>query len=164
MKTHFFTFLIVLLGLQVHVQAQSYNHAIGAKLGYGLVGSYKKFLNDNKAIELFGGIRWGGDLIGGGFFQIHKDISDLDNLQWYYGLGAAYSLRTYLLSNNYSELTGHLNLGLEYTFEDFPIVLSVDYAPGFVIFDTYNFVDTYRRFRGLGSVTARYIIGGDFKL
>jgi hypothetical protein len=164
MKTQFFTFLIVLLGLQVHVQAQSYNHAIGAKLGYGLVGSYKKFLNDANAIELIGGVRWGGDFIAGGFFQIHKDLESVDNLQWFYGGGGAFAIRTYNLLDNYREASIHLNLGLEYTFEEFPIVLSLDYAPGFVVYDSYDFNDTFNRLRGLGSLTARYIIGGDFKL
>jgi hypothetical protein len=31
-------------------QAQDYNSAVGGKLGYGLIASYKKFLNESSAI------------------------------------------------------------------------------------------------------------------
>ena len=62
------------LFLMNNSQAQNYNSAIGGKLGYGLIASYKKFLNDNAAIDIFGGLRWGG-LAAGAYYEIHKDLS-----------------------------------------------------------------------------------------
>jgi hypothetical protein len=137
--------------------AQDYKSAVGGKLGYGLVASYKTFLNEKNAIELFGGLRWGG-LAAGGFYQIHKDIPSVDNLRWFLGGGASFSTWSFV-GSGYTELTAHFDIGLEYTFEDMPLNVSVDYAPGFVLVDTWDFAGTYNRFRGgYGALTVRYIL------
>ncbi|HPN72242.1 MAG TPA: hypothetical protein PLZ32_22110 [Saprospiraceae bacterium] len=142
------------------LQAQDYKSSIGAKLGYGLIGSYKTFLSESSAVELFGGIRWGGFALGG-FYQIHKDIESVDNLRWFLGGGATFTTWSYGFGSlgSYSEVGAHFDLGLEYTFPDLPLNVSVDWAPGFVLVDTYDFTDSYNRLRfGYGALTARYIL------
>ncbi len=147
------------------LQAQDYNKAVGVKLGYGLLGSYKQFLNESSAFEVFGGFRWSGIAVGG-FYQIHKDIESVEGLRWFYGGGASFSTWDYggIYSSNYSELALLLDIGLEYTFDDLPLNISADYAPGFVVFDTYDndlFGGSLNRFRGgYGALTVRYILGG----
>ncbi|MDV7397149.1 hypothetical protein RZS08_37460, partial [Arthrospira platensis SPKY1] len=50
-----------------NIQAQEYKSAVGAKLGYGLIGTYKMFLTESAAVDVFGGIRWGG-LAAGAYY------------------------------------------------------------------------------------------------
>ena len=59
--------------------AQDYKSAIGVKLGYGLVASYKTFLNEKSAVDIFGGIRWGG-IAAGAYYEIHKPIKSVDKI------------------------------------------------------------------------------------
>lgn len=141
------------------VQGQNYNSAIGVKLGYGLIASYKKFLNEKAAVDIFGGIRWGG-LAAGVYYELHYDISGLDRLQWYWGGGATFTTRTYGVTNEgYYELGVSGVLGLDYSFENIPLNLSVDWAPTVVLLNSYTFGGHYGRFRsGFGALTARYIL------
>jgi hypothetical protein len=159
MKKIIFTFCFALvLGTLIH--AQDYKSSIGGKLGYGLVASYKTFLNEKNAVELFGGLRWGG-FVAGAFYQIHKDIPSVENLRWFIGGGGSFSTWSFV-GSGYTEVTAHFDIGLEYTFEDLPLNVSVDYAPGFVLVDTYDFGGSYNRFRGgYGALTVRYILGSD---
>lgn len=138
------------------VKAQNYDSAVGAKLGYGLMGSYKKFITEKSAVELFGGFGFWGGLTVGGFYQIHKDIESVDNLQWYIGGGAIAGTGYY--SSGF-ELSAHFDLGLDYAFDDLPINVSLDWAPGFIILDSYDDFYNPSRFRGsYGALTVRYIL------
>lgn len=143
------------------MNAQNYNSAIGAKLGYGLVASYKKFLNEKSAIDVFAGLRWGG-LAGGAYYEMHYDISSVDRLQWYWGGGA--SITTWdngVFNDTYFELGIAGVLGLDYSFDNLPLNLSVDWAPTYVILDSWD-DDVWgklNKFRGgYGALTARYIL------
>ena len=49
--------LLVFSCLYTTVQAQDYKSAIGLRLGYPWSISYKQFLNDRGAFEVFGGMR-----------------------------------------------------------------------------------------------------------
>jgi hypothetical protein len=159
MKTKFFSFLLVFFFFIGVNHAQDYKSAIGAKLGYGLVGSYKTFLSESAAVDLFGGIRFGGGLALGAYYLKHKPIAAVDRLKWYWGFGGSYTTWTYGLSNNYYELGASGVLGLDYSFDDLPLNLSVDWAPTFVILDSYDYGGNYDRFRGgYGAFTARYIL------
>jgi hypothetical protein len=159
-KSILLSFFIVSLFLSAGVNAQDYKSAIGGKLGYGLVASYKTFMSENNAIELFGGLRWGG-LVAGAFYQKHKDIDNVENLRWFLGGGATATTWTFgTLDAGYIELAAHFDIGLEYTFTDMPLNVSVDYAPGIVLYDTWDFTGSYNRFRGgYGSLTVRYVLG-----
>lgn len=60
---------------------------------------------------------------------------------------------------NYFELGISGVLGLDYSFDNIPLNLSVDWAPTFVVYDTWDFAGSYNRFRsGYGAFTARYIL------
>ena len=141
------------------MNAQNYNSAIGAKLGYGLVGSYKKFLNEKSAIDLFAGLRWGNGLAAGAYYELHYDIASVDRLQWYWGGGASIIFSNYV-NKSYMELGVAGVVGLDYSFEDIPLNLSVDWAPTIVVWSTWNDVwGGYNPFRGgYGALTARYIL------
>lgn len=159
MKKGIFTAIVALFMIGSSIQAQDYKSAIGAKLGYGLVGSYKTFMNEKNALDIFGGIHWAGSLMGGVNYSIHKDIQSVDRLRWYYGFGAnffSYGGATGFA--NWFEVGVSGNIGLEYTFDDIPLNLSVDYVPTIVVFDNdeYNRISRFRG--GYGALTARYIL------
>jgi hypothetical protein len=143
------------------LSAQEYKSAIGAKLGYGLVGSYKTFLNEKAALDIFAGIGWGNSFLGGVYYQHHMPIGSVPGLQWFVGGGVSFwSFSSGVGFGGYYELGIAGDIGLDYAFENIPLNLSVDYAPTFVILDSYDCPGcTYSRFRGgYGALTARYIL------
>jgi hypothetical protein len=156
-----FTILFVLTS----GKAQDYETAVGGRLGYGLIGSYKKFIDDAPALEFIAGFGLGSvgvGVLGGAFYQHHMDIAEIDRLRWYVGGGAIANTFSYAFtSTSYFELSAAFAIGLDYSFEDIPLNLSLDYTPGFVILSSLgNFNDRgVNRFRGqYGSITARYIL------
>lgn len=156
-------FVVAFLG---SAGAQDYKSAIGAKLGYGLIASYKTFLNKKAAVDIFGGIRWGG-LAAGAYYEIHSPLKGVDKLNWYVGGGASVTTWNYVgvLSGSYYELGVSGVIGLDYTFEDYPVNASVDWAPTIVVADSYDYPGVnLARFRaGYGAFTVRYILGGKGK-
>jgi hypothetical protein len=167
MKIVKITLLTVVSFLLMNSQAsaQDYETAVGGRLGYGLIGSYKKFLDDAPALEFIAGFGLGSvgvGVLGGAFYQHHMDISEIDRLRWYVGGGAIANSFSYsFTSTSYFELTAAFSIGLDYSFEDIPLNISLDYTPGFVVLSSLgNFNDRgVNRFRGqYGSLSARYIL------
>lgn len=153
--------VLLLCGLGSQIQAQDYKSAIGGKLGYGLVASYKTFLNEKAALDIFGGIGWGSAFLGGVYYQHHMPIPAVEGLQWYVGGGA--SFWSFSVGTGYYELGVAGNIGLDYAFDNIPLNLSVDYAPTIVLLSSYDRYCPnclgYSRFRaGYGALTARYIL------
>ncbi|MBK7220197.1 MAG: hypothetical protein IPH94_02320 [Saprospiraceae bacterium] len=142
--------------------AQDYKSAIGVKLGYGLVASYKTFLNEKSAVDIFGGIRWGG-IAAGAYYEIHKPIKSVERLKWYWGGGASFTTWDYGYADydSYYELGVSGVLGLDYSFEEYPINVSVDWAPTIVLVDSWDYpYGSLSRFRsGYGAFSVRYILG-----
>ena len=146
-----FLVLIIFLGGMITSQAQNYDSAIGLRLGYPNSVTYKKFISETNAIELYGGIRRfdGSSLINfNGAYQIHTPIEAVDNLLWYYGAGAGVGLGSGFTSIS---LSGYI--GLDYKFDKLPISLSVDYVP------TYFLGSSDLNFQvGYGNLAVRYIL------
>ena len=142
--------------------AHDYKSAIGVKLGYCLVASYKTFLNEKSAVDIFGGIRWGG-IAAGAYYEIHKPIKSVDRLKWYWGGGASFTTWDYGYAgfDSYYELGVSGVLGLDYTFDDYPVNVSVDWAPTIVLVDSWDYpYGSLSRFRsGYGAFSVRYILG-----
>lgn len=154
--------LVCIMTLAIsEMNAQNYNSAIGGKLGYGLIASYKKFLNEKAAVDLFAGFHWGG-LAAGAYYELHYDIESVDRLQWYWGGGAAFTTWTNgVFNDGYYELGISGVLGLDYSLEEIPLNLSVDWAPTFTVLSSWDndLWGSYNRFRGgYGALTARYIL------
>lgn len=159
MKTKLYLAAFALTLMFSAVQAQDYKSAIGAKLGYGLIGSYKTFFNEKSAIDIFGGFRWGG-LAAGAYYLNHTPIKTVDRLQWYWGFGGSFTTWSYGIGNvGYYELGASGVLGLDYSFDDIPLNLSVDWAPTIVLLNNWGENWGLSRFRGgYGALTARYIL------
>lgn len=140
--------------------AQNYSTAAGVRFGSPNSVTVKKFFTENLAGELYVGtrgfstFRWFNISAA---LQKHESIDDvLEGLQWYYGAGAT----VYFWRYDFTTDVGSTNLGLqgylgvEYTFEDVPICISVDWVP--TIFLNNTFINTFGG--GYGNVAVRYIL------
>lgn len=160
MKHLFFIGLIV-FGFSLTAFSQDYKTAIGGKLGYGLIASYKTFLNEKSALDLFGGLRWGG-LAAGAYYLNHTPIESIERLTWYWGFGGSittWNCNIGSSNENYFELGGSGVVGLDYAFDEIPLNVSLDWAPTIVILSNADCNRNLGRFRGgYGALTARYIL------
>jgi len=134
--------LFIGLTLTQESQAQDYQTAIGARLGWGIAASGKHFVSENNAIEAIANFRsfkfgsFGYSWISiTGLYEIHNDLSSVkDGLKWYYGGGANVTLysgdfvETGLSSTTFGVVGA---LGLDYKFANAPINLSIDWLPTF---------------------------------
>jgi hypothetical protein len=165
-----FLFLIILVSavcLSQSLKAQDYKSAVGLRLGYPLSVSYKTFLSESNALELYAGYRGYGvsgfrwSLINvGALYQIHKPLSGVDGLQWYFGGGAGVQLYNY--GDFDAEGSGSFgiglsgNLGLDYKFPNSPINVSADWIP--TIFIGSGYLGGFGG--GYGALAVRYTLGG----
>ena len=160
----FFFFLTVLtMSLSGTATAQEYQNALGLRLGYPLSVSYKHFVNDNgHALEGYLGFRdyRAGSWVNiSGAYQVHRAISEVDRLYFYYGGGASLVFWNYNdnfpFDDDYARVAVGLQgyLGLDYNFKDAPVNVSLDWVPTF-------FLRGYSRGFGAdyGSLSVRYIL------
>ena len=126
--------------------AQNYSSAVGAKLTFGFLGTYKLELKEGIYADIYGGLGYYG-LSGGAALELHKAIEDVDNLYWYVGAGAYTSLHT---SGVY--VGGNLVIGVDYSFDEIPLNVSFDWMPGI------NVVGGFFPSLFGGGLSARYIL------
>ncbi len=149
------------------LSAQSYSSAIGLRLGAPGALSYKFFINETSALELYGSYRRRGVLSYhwtsygmGGTYQVHNDLSSVaDGLQWFYGGGAginfySWSDDTYFKNEGSLGLLVHGALGLDYRFSEAPVNLSLDWNPTIALTGYGNGFGA-----GYGALSIRYILG-----
>lgn len=137
--------LLFVLALASEMKAQDYKSAIGLRFGVPYGVSYKFFVSEPSAIDLYLGSRYSG-LTFGATYQIHNDFPDVAGLKWFWGGGASVGFYT---SDFQIGIAGVA--GIEYTFADAPFNLSLDLMP------TYYF-DNYYQFEFNTAVSARYIL------
>ena len=154
----FSMFFFLLLANQAHSQA--YDKAIGLRFGYPLAASFKFFISEPGAIEIYAGYRsysFGYNYFNvGGMYQYHKPLSGVDGLSWYLGGGASVWFFSYDFVTDEGSTGFAINgaLGLDYKFAEAPINLSVDWLPT-VLLSGYGsgFAGGY------GALAARYTLG-----
>ncbi|MFT4534808.1 MAG: hypothetical protein ACJA1A_001252 [Saprospiraceae bacterium] len=157
-----FLVLIIFLGGVVTSQAQDYNSAIGLRLGYPTSITYKKFVSESNAFEIYGGLRGignGTSIRANAAYLIHNELGDTERLKWYYGAGVGVAF--YRFNNGFgtgssnTSLTVSGYIGLEYTLEDVPVSFSLDWNP------TY-FLGGFGSGFGAdgGALAVRYVLGG----
>ena len=143
------------------LSAQSYSGSLGLRLG-GYNGiTYKGFINENSAIEVFGTFRSYSlaytFLTATGLYEIHNAIPNVDGLKWYYGGGATagfFSYQSSYTGSSTSTIFGITGVvGLEYVFKDVPINVSLDWAPTYYLNSGFGFSGDYFALSG------RYIFG-----
>lgn len=159
--------VLFLAGFAVAAEAQSYQNAIGLRLGLPNSVSFKHFLNERGAVEIYGGFRnytYSGFYNVGVLYQQHKPIESVEGLQWYVGGGAAAYFWHYDAAfgtaGGSSSVALQGCLGLDYKFADIPLNLSIDWVP--TIFLT-GYYSNNRFAPDYGALSARYVFGGGGK-
>jgi hypothetical protein len=133
MKKVLFT-LFVLLFLSLSVNAQDYKTSLGLRIGYPYGATVKHFLSKTDALEGILASSYGGLTITGLYENEHW-TGKYPGLNWYWGLGAHVGFwdagsNVHLDSTYEGAVIGvDAVLGLEYTFDDFPLNLSLDLLP-----------------------------------
>jgi hypothetical protein len=136
--------LLFVLAMSTQIKAQDYKSAIGLRFGYPLSVTYKTFLNESNALDLFAGFRGYSGVYSyfsvGALYEIHKPISDVDGLSWYFGPGASVQFFNYdddyFFGNDDPDGFGFAVsgvIGLDYKFASAPVNLSLDVMPTFRI-------------------------------
>ena len=139
--------LITVLGMTIlfmasnDVGAQNYDNAVGLRVPWGFGATVKHFFGEKVAAE---GIvnYWSRGTLGlrytqtriAALVEVHSELDQvLDGLQWYYGGGAFVSIWGGSFSRYYDYKSTQIGvsgvLGLDYTFADLPINVSVDWMP-----------------------------------
>lgn len=133
--TMFFTVIAVAIS-----EGQDYKTGLGLRLGPDIGFTVKHSLNGRSAIEGLLTTRWHGFDITG-LYEIHNRAFDTDNLKWFYGFGAHLGFYDgdYVdwgrPGSTYNVLGIDGILGLEYTFQDVPINLGLDFKPALNLID-----------------------------
>jgi hypothetical protein len=154
MMRKFVLAFIVMITMTTLSSAQEYETAAGLRGGLYNGLTIKHFLGGKSAVEGIITSRWYGFNVTG-LYELHKwRAFDVDRLNWYYGVGGHLGVWE---ENSSAWLTGNLVigadliLGIEYTFEEIPINIGVDWKPAF------NFIGA-DVFRGDGGAfSARYV-------
>ncbi|MFW5760361.1 MAG: hypothetical protein ACOCXH_05220 [Cyclobacteriaceae bacterium] len=135
--------LVFVAATQQEARAQYYSTSLGLKFG-GYNGiSAKHFISDVNALEGLLSFGWGGFALTG-LYEWNWTAFDTDGLSWYIGGGAHIGVRERRPFENtyYDDGSAFLGvdfiLGLEYTFEEIPLNIALDWKPAFdIIGDQY---------------------------
>ncbi|MCL1943461.1 MAG: hypothetical protein FWF54_07965 [Candidatus Azobacteroides sp.] len=107
--------------------AQLYKNSIGVALGSPTGFQYKTFISDQNAVDLTLGTNYRGFNLTGAY-EWNFPIPDAANFQWYIGPAAAVGYWDHKDDNGFF-LAVYGGGGVEYKFDDIPLVLSLDLFP-----------------------------------
>ena len=146
---------LVLLIVSSNAYSQYYSSAVGARLGNasGLTG--KVLMGKRTYLEGIFTARWDGFNITA-LVEVTQSLPDTPGLGWYYGAGANIGFWD---DPNDTGTDTELNLGaggilgMEYTFEDLPINIAIDWKPYFILITNPRF--EFDEF----ALSVRYVIG-----
>jgi len=152
MRTYFFRIVLIILFAAVSqdIKAQDeYIHSLGIRGGQLTGITYKRFFfPPNGVLEGIVGVNFNYDnerLISlTGLYEYHVFINYRINV--YAGAGLSLAAN----ANNF-EMTGETIFGIEYTVETFPINFSLNYKPGYRLFEKRFIVNEF-------ALSARYIL------
>jgi hypothetical protein len=137
MKKLLFIFILT-VGMAAAASGQDYKTALGLRAGipYGL--TVKHFFDKTNALEgIVAGTRYGGFVISGLYESVHW-TGEYPGLNWFVGGGAHIGFWDEDPDYADSEAGGVFGIdgiiGLEYTFDEIPLNLSLDILPSFNIF------------------------------
>jgi hypothetical protein len=146
--------LVLTVGMTIAASGQDYKTAAGLRAGlpYGL--TIKHFLNETNAVEGIIASRWGGFSITGLYENVHW-TGEYPGLNWFWGIGAHvgfWNSNPYYSGLSVGAVLGvDAILGLEYTFDEIPLNLSLDVLPSF------NLIG-YTGWNGInGGLSIRYV-------
>lgn len=148
--------IVVCLGSIVN--AQDYRTGIGLRGGFESGLTVKHFTHEKSALEFILSSRWRGFELTG-LYEVHIQAFDVERLKWFVGFGAHvgfwngdYPYKYWgTPGTSYTVVGLDGILGLEYSFTEVPINLSLDWKPAF------NFIGYSGFWADGGAVSIRYI-------
>jgi len=114
--------------------AQDYNTGIGFRGGLSNGLTIKTFIGEKAALEFLVASRWHGFSLTG-LYEIHNQAFNTNGLKWYYGVGVHVGFWNgkYVKwadnEDSYTVIGFDGILGLEYSFPEIPINISIDWKP-----------------------------------
>lgn len=140
LKSGVTTTLIVFLATTSLSAQRDYDTGIGLRAGvsYGL--TVKHFMTDRSAWEAILSTRYEGFLLTG-LYELHQDVFNTTNFNFLYGFGGHLGEWPGDVDHHdwFNDKANHLALGidgiigLEYTFDEVPFSISIDWKPSFNI-------------------------------
>jgi len=151
--------LILIIGviatLGITAQGHDYRTALGIRLGWPANGvTVKHFLNETNAVEGIIATSYGGFVLTGLYENEHW-TGEYPGLNWFWGFGAHlgfWDSNPYADQFSGSTIVGaDFIVGLEYTFDEIPLNLSMDLMP------SVNLIG-YTGWGGIkGGISVRYV-------
>ncbi len=143
MKNYFL--LLPILFVSYFLNAQNYTSSLGVRLGknggtdYAIQNaiSFKYFFNEKSAGKIL--FDYSDNPTLGAIFEIHKPLSKIENLNWFYGAGAYIGFNDLKSISNRNLLGAQGIIGLDYKFKTLPINLELDCKPELNIVDNLKF-------------------------
>lgn len=138
-------------------KAQNYETSLGLRgpLNNGI--TIKHFIGEQSALEGILAARYRGFSFTG-LYEKHQNAFDVDQLQWYYGAGG--HIGSWADGSPWFDDPGQNTvigvdgiIGLEYTIEEIPFNISIDYKPAFNLLGHQGF------WFDNGGISVRYIFG-----
>ena len=134
MKKIILTIAIIIASI-FSINAQNYETGIGFRGGLSNGVTIKHFVTSYTALEGIIAARWGGVLITG-LYEFNNEFYT-EGLDWYYGIGGHVGIwdtprnaNWWVVGEVSSPIIGiDAIIGIEYTFPEFPISLSLDWKP-----------------------------------
>ena len=137
-------FIGTFLLLATSLNAQDYYTSVGIRAGLTNGLTVKHYISDIDAIEGTLVIREGGFVLTGLYEYVNEFRFDFntDGLKWFYGFGAHVGYWSGNVDNTIGNFGDQVEggvtiigadgvVGVEYTFENFPMNISVDWQPTF---------------------------------
>ena len=153
MKTKLFILFISTFLVTTTVQSQEYKTSLGIRGGFPYGITFKHFLNDEGAVELIASTLFRGIQLTG-LYEMHRPTKEAPGLNLYYGGGAHAGYDDYSRWSNEYALGPIVGVdvlgGLEYTFDDLPLNVSLDIMPSMNLLG-------HLGFRIHGGISLRYI-------
>ncbi|MEO8795408.1 MAG: hypothetical protein ABI390_08060 [Daejeonella sp.] len=130
------TAIIVLLSQSDVKAQQTYEHALGGRLGTANGITYKTFIEADRALDFILNFQSKNDVSRfrfTGLYEIHNQINNAPGLRWYYGGGG--TVGSYKRKNYDGQFLASLDgvLGLDYKFDEVPINVALDWKPALEI-------------------------------
>ena len=144
--------IVTVIGLN----AQDYKTSLGLRAGVPWGGTIKHFLDKYNALEGILAFRWQG-FMATGLYENEHWTGHYPGLNWYWGGGTHIGFwdagNNPNLSSTYSGSVLGLDgiLGLEYTFDEVPINLSLDLMPSVNLIGTQGWGGIF------GALSVRYV-------
>jgi hypothetical protein len=133
--------LVIAMAAGTMAKAQDYKTSLGLRAGLPYGVTLKHFLNKTDALEGILAGRYGGFVITGLWENEHW-TGKYPGLNWYWGVGANVGFwgtgeNPHLdVADSGATIGANGVLGLEYTFDDFPLNLSLDVMPAVNLFSS----------------------------